>query len=447
MVKPASLSRLSGSLSCLAVLLGGTVAYAQQARPTTDEQPESEEAIFIPIEYRRPPYQVNVGFRYSSKAHVKFSGLGGIPSEDTYVGDSIEADDTTTAYGRVYNDGAVYPDYTYAYDENWALQKVEPTDGKTNYWNFSSSDQIVTLEDGSTALALHAYQTIPGDSTIDVSSGKNLSWDIEVSRELGSYKRLSWGVTVGAGVFDINCKTTGTVKSYLRTLTDYYDISDIDTSDADEDSGLSYYGNWEWTPWSYLYTTDDDGDSVLATDDDDNYIKVYEYDDDGNLVVEWYYDEQRISTDPILRTDETSDTASIEVQGYWQVKGAGLSARIGPYLAYQFNPRLSLKVSGGLLFTMIGVNLWLNERAYIPALGDYLEFSNEEYNLDARVSGLIGYYVSGEFDVFLTDRTGFFAGFSHEDYTRDISMRYYWCVADLSLETGSVFRAGVVTRF
>lgn len=449
MVKPASLSRLTGSLSCLALFLGGTVAFAQQARPVEDEKPESEEAIFIPLEYRRPPYQVNVGFRYSTTAHVKFSGLGGIPNQDYYPGDSIEADDTTKTYGRYYYDGAVYPDYTYEYNENGDLEKTEATDGMTNYWNFASSDQIVTLDDGTEAVAMHIYQVLPGDGTAEADSEKSLSWEIEVSRELGSYKRFSWGITFGAGLADINCKTTGTVTSYLRTLTDYYDITGIDTSEADEDDGLSYTGNWEWTPWSYLYEdTDGDGVTELQYDDDGNAIKVYEYDDDGNLVVEWYYDDvQRISTDPIYRTDVTEETPSIVVKGYWQVKGAALSTRVGPYFSYQFTPHLSLKVSGGLLFTLVGLNVWINERAYIPAMDDYLEFSNEEYNLDARVSGLLGYYVSGEIDAFLTDRTGFYVGFSHEDFTRDLSMRYYWCVADFSMETGSVWRAGIVTRF
>ena len=92
MVKPVSLPRLLGSLTSLALLLGGTTALAQQVtKPADSDKPESEEAVFIPIEYRTPPWQVSVGVRLSGKAKVKFSNLGNIPNQDIYPGSDPSA--------------------------------------------------------------------------------------------------------------------------------------------------------------------------------------------------------------------------------------------------------------------------------------------------------------------------------------------------------------------
>jgi hypothetical protein len=53
MAKPASPSRLLGSLIILALLLSSTTGFAQQTnKPAESDQAESEEAVFIPVEYR-----------------------------------------------------------------------------------------------------------------------------------------------------------------------------------------------------------------------------------------------------------------------------------------------------------------------------------------------------------------------------------------------------------
>jgi len=442
MVKPVSPSRLLGSLIILALLLGSTTGFAQQApKPAEGDKTESEEAVFIPVEYRAPPWQVSVGVRLTGKAKVKFSGLGAIPA-DVYPGASTASDASTAYYGRTYADGEVYADSTYALNsDGTTYTQITPTDGKTNYWNFSSADQVVELASGEKALAFHAYVVESDGTTAAAEKNSSVAWDIEISRELGSSRRMSWGLLFGAGISDINCKTDATIKAKLRTLTDYYLLTGV-TLPTDYSSGASYSGIEEYYP--YTYKLNDDGS--YATDDDGAYIPVYQYDSEGNKLTAWTT-AQRISTDPTQRDDVTEETASLECIGHWEVKGAYITARFGPYFAYQLTRRLALRASAGLTFTVVGARFYINERVYIPATEAYMQLTNEDLNLDAKVSGILGYYASCELDAFFTDRTGMFFGASHENFTRDLSLQYYMQRADLSLSSGTVLRTGITTRF
>ncbi|MFT3829254.1 MAG: hypothetical protein QM691_06045 [Opitutaceae bacterium] len=464
MSRPASLTRFTGSLTCLALLVGGTSLSAQQKTPIDEKKTESEEAIFIPIEYRPPPWQVSVGVRLSGKAKVKFSGLGAVPAQ-TYTGPNPNAtaeEKSTQAYkdavayvaqyGRVYDDGAVRPDSTYkiSSDQNattTTYERVEPADGKTNYWSFTSVDQVVDYN-GSKALALNSYSVVStggAEAERTASTNKSLAWDIEFSRALGTSRRMSWGLILGAGISDINCTASSTVKAKLRTVTDYYSLDGVTFSTSTDGTIVipTAAGSTEYYPYTWKLT--DDG-SAYAVDADGNKIPVYQYDADGNKIKAWP-EVLRLLADPIARTEATEETGTLDVVGQWQVKGAYMTARFGPYFAFQLTPRLTLKASAGITFTVIGYNLRLNEQVYIPALKAYMSLDNEKLNLDPGVSGILGYFASCELDAYLTDRTGVFFGASQEDFQRDITMSYYTQRADLSLSTGTVFRTGITTRF
>jgi hypothetical protein len=443
MAKPASPSRLLGSLIILALLLGSTTAFSQEApKPADSDQAESEEAVFIPVEYRAPPWQVSVGIRMAGKAKVKFSQLGAVPT-DVYPGSTAASDSSTTNYGRTYADGKVLADSTYALNSDGSTySRISPTDGKTNYWNFSSAEQVVDLPDGGgKALAFHAYVVETAGTTAAVEKNSQIAWDIEISRELGSNRRMSWGLLFGAAISDINCKTDATIKAKLRTLTDYYSLTGV-TLPTDYTSGTSYSGVEEYYP--YTYKLNDNG--TYATDSSGAYIPVYQYDSQGNKLTAWTT-AQRISTDPTKRTDVTEETASLDCIGHWEVKGAYMTARFGPFFSYQLTRRLSLRASAGITFTVIGARLLLNERVLIPATKAYMQLTNENLNLDAKVNGILGYFASCELDTYFTDRTGMFFAASHEDFEKDFSMSYYAQHADISLSTGTVLRTGITTRF
>ena len=443
MAKPASPSRLLGSLIILALLLSSTTGFAQQTnKPAESDQAESEEAVFIPVEYRAPPWQVSVGVRLAGKAKVKFSQLGAVPA-DVYPGATTASDSSTAYYGRTYTDGKVLPDSTYALNSDGSTySRLSATDGKTNYWNFSSAEQVVDLPDGSgKAIAFHAYVVETDGATATTEKNSQIAWDIEISRELGSNRRMSWGLLFGAALSDINSKADATIKAKLRTLTDYYSLTGI-TLPTDYTSGATYSGSTEYYP--YTYKLNDDG--TYATDSSGYYIPVYQYDANGNKIAAWPTT-QRISADPTLRTDVTEETASLDCIGHWEVKGAYMTARFGPYFSYQLTRRLALRASAGITFTVIGARLRINERVYIPATAAYMQLTNEDLNLDAKVNGILGYFATCELDTYFTDRTGMFFAASHEDFERDFSMSYYAQRADISLSTGTVLRTGITTRF
>lgn len=437
MVKPASLSRSALPLTCLALILGGTVASAQQARPADDSRAESEEAVFIPIEYRPPPWQVSVGIRLSGKAKVSFSKLGALPTNA--AGSYQDANGKIVA--RYYDDGAVLPDTTYALDaEDKATVKVEPTDGKTNYWSFTNANQVVD-RNGSKVLAMHQYSVQSNGDQAEAEDNGSPGLDIEVSRELGANKRMSWGVLLGAGINDINCKSQGEVKSRLHTLTDYYSLEGINFPATLTDADMNHQGNRQY----YLTQTIAGENGYSET--------VYVYGPDGKRVKVWGIPvEQRLPTDPIpdSQTSESEATPSITVDGYWQVKGAYMTARLGPYFTFQLTRRIAVKASAGLTFTVLGTKFLINERATleVPAAKLYLAINNEKANIDPTVTGSLGYFFAGELDAFLTDRTGMFVGVSHENYGRNLTMKTpYGQQADISLSTGTILRTGVTTRF
>lgn len=479
MAKPASPSRLLGSLIILALLLGSTTVFAQEAAKSPEsDTPESEEAVFIPIEFRPPPWQVSVGLRLAGKAKVKFSGLGAIPNSTSYMGPNpaATADEKETAaykyaqayaaaYGRSYDDGSVSPDKTYVFStlNGTEYTRESPTDGKTNVWRFASADQVVDMPGGTgKALAYHAYAVESDGTTASVEENGQMTWDIEISRELGSNRRMSWGLLFGASISDIRCKTDATIKSKLHTITDYYSLDGV-TMPTNIANGYMYMGRQQNYVLTYTYddvkdpnhTTplqDSDGYYIYLKDADGNY--VFQKDADGNNLIVWSSNPQRLPSDPTLRTDETESTASLDCIGHWEVKGAYMTARFGPYFAYQLTHRLALRASAGLTFTVVGARFFLNERVVIPAARAYTELdmqlTNESASFDAVVSGILGYYASGELNTFFTDRTGMFFGASYENFQRDLSLGSNYAGhqrADVSLSSGTILRTGITTRF
>ena len=103
-----------------------------------------------------------------------------------------------------------------------------------------------------------------------------------------------------------------------------------------------------------------------------------------------------------------------------------------------------LLVSAVIVIEVLGyLFFYILRRLMVRVIGYVIR----DLNLDAKVSGILGYYASCELDAFFTDRTGMFIGASHEDFQHDLSLKYYNQQADIALSTGTVLRTGITTRF
>ncbi len=460
MVKPASIPRISGPLACLALFLSSQPAFAQEAKKPASSKELSEEAVFIPIEYRPPPYQISVGFRISGKAKVKFSGLGNIPYNS-----APGANATSPTLSRSYDDGYVNPDNSRDATGVW----YDKGDGQTNVWGFVNASQLQPASyPNATTVAFQSNRVDTAGDTLTAENGSSLSWDIEVSRQLGGNKRFSWGMVFGAGLNDINAKTSGTVKGNLHTLIDLYALEagagtklpSVPILDpvTNQSIGTNYIGPYNAPgPYVHYFTEqgkNDDGTLRYVLDADGKptttpYM-VPVLGPDGTQLWDVRDESIRLGALPLPngRTDALN-ASGIDVTGYWQVKGAYMTARFGPYFAWQINRYFALRASAGLTLTILGAQFRFNEKYLVPALNTYLSIDTANGRNDSTVTSTLGYFASGEVEWFMTQRTGFFVGAAYESYTRDlrISMPGTTQTADISASVGAVFRSGITTRF
>ena len=448
MSRPASLTRLTGTLTCLALLVGGTSVSAQQTKPADDKKTESEEAIFIPIEYRPPPWQVSVGVRLSGKAKVKFSGLGSIPLQSA-IG---PVDDKTTKAYREYDNGYVGLNLTVGEKENAVYGPA--ADNKTNTWSFTGESYQVVADanpanaGGQAVQFSSSYITSTGASNSQ-ETDSSYSWDIEISRELGGSKRYSWGLIFGAGLSDLKAKTSATVTGELRSIVDTYSLTGSPLTATTKDGITTYAPTGGEGPIKWYQALTADGKALRVNEDGTPYMipgipVTYPTGLTGHT--EWRDNSVRLSDLPYSREDIL--VSPIDVIGEWRLRGAYLTARFGPYFAVKFGEHLQLRGSAGVTFTVLGTRFTFEERAYHPVIKQWMNNSTGEI-ADSTVTGNIGYFVSGELDWFLTQRTGLFIGALHEDYARELRMTNLATgqIADIDVSAGTVIRTGITTRF
>ena len=449
MVTPASLPRISGPLACLALLLSSLPAHAQQAKQSDSAKEQSEEAVFIPVEYRPPPYQVSIGVRIAGKAKVKFSGVGNIG----YSGVNPGANTDDPAILRFYDNGYVGPDNS----RDIAGNLIVKGDGQTNVWAFSSANQLDNpTKPNATTLSMEANRIESSGATIDAESESSPGWDIQITRQLGGNNRFSWGLLFGAGISDVNAKVSGSVKANLHTITDTYLLGEAATKlyvDALNPTDYAPYQSPGPYPF-YLTHQDKNADGTLKWVLDANGapttvpVMVPTLGADGKQLFEVRDDSIRLPGLPAHRDDDV--TQGVDVAGTWQVKGAFMTARFGPYVAVQLARRLSLRASAGITLTVLGAQFKFREEYLVPSINKYI--SRDTENLDrneSTVTGTFGYYASGEIEWFMTNRTGLFVGASYENYMRKlrITMPETTQFADIETSTGTVIRTGVTTRF
>ncbi|HEY5552793.1 MAG TPA: hypothetical protein VIK52_12950 [Opitutaceae bacterium] len=407
MPKPSS-RRFSFEVLLAALLFASTAgAQSNDTQPSESKSTKTPDAAELAAERagfgRIPEYEllvpanlISVGVRVSGGAKVEFSGVGAITSE------SMPTEDVTSEVIRNYSNGIVGLDA-----RTDANGDPIPDDGKTNTWAFGSMEQVA--EDG-TGIYMTAFSTSSDGSIVRADSGYNPGFDIEFSRRLGG-KKLKWGVQVGAGLSDINAKTTGEITASLRSLTDFYSLLGAAAPTAP-------YSAPQFRTDS---VTNPDGSTTSITTD----ISVL------------------LSDLPTERVDETL-VSGAEINGYWQVKGAYFSARMGPWLEMAINERFTVRASGGVSGKVVGAFMRFDERFQLPDEGGELSASNQT-NTDSWA--MVGGYAAVEGQYWLTERSGFFAGASFEAVSGDVELRSGERAAKMNLESGAGIRFGFTTRF
>lgn len=393
----------------LASVVFATTAGAQSSDTKSDDQKPSgtededqiaaERAGFgrIPnYELLLPSNLISVGVRVAGGASVEFSGVGAVPNQFMPTGD------ITAEQARTYNNGFVGLDARA--DANG---DPIPDDGKTNTWAFTTTDQIA--EDG-TGIYMTAFSTSSDGSVVRADTKYTPGFDIELSRRLGG-RKIRWGMQVGIGLSDINAKTTGEITASLRSLTDFYSLLGAAPPAA------PYEGPQTRTDT----VTNPDGSTTSVTTD----ISVL------------------LSDLPTERTDEMI-VSGAEINGFWQVKGAYFSARLGPWAEMTINERFTIRASGGLSGKVVGAFLRFDERFRLPDESGELAASDQT-NTDSW--GMFGGYAALEGQYWLTERSGFFAGATFEAVSGDVELRSGDRLAKMNLESGAGVRLGFTTRF
>jgi hypothetical protein len=393
----------------LAMVLFATTASAQSSDPKSDDrkptktededQLAAERAGFgrIPnYELLLPSNTLSVGVRIAGGASVEFSGVGAIPNL------AMPTDDLTTVMARSYAKGFVSFDA-----RSDANGDPIPDDGKTNTWAFDSTDQIAA--DG-TGIYMTAFSTSSDGSVVRADASYNPGFDIELSKRLGG-KKLKWGVQAGIGLSDINAKTRGDITASLRSLTDFYSLLGAAAPAAPYNAPQTR---------TDTVTNPDGSSSTVETD-----VSVL------------------LSDLPTERVDETF-VSGAEINGFWQVKGAYFSARLGSWLEMAINDRFTIRASGGVSGKVIGAFLRFDERFILPDETGELTASDQT-NTDSWA--MVGGYAALEGHYWLTERSGFFAGATFEAVSGDVELRAGDRLAKMNVESGAGIRFGFTTRF
>jgi hypothetical protein len=400
----------------LAALLIASTAGAQGTGATTDEsrpadtKPASDDTLSeeelaaqragfgrLPnYELMFPSNVLSVGVRVTGGAKVEFEGVGAISNP------SMPDDSPASNEVRIYSNGAVGPDART--DLN---NQPIPPDGKTNSWAFESADQIA--EDGS-GIYMTAFSTSSDGSVVRADSGYNPGFDIELSRRIGG-KKFRWGVQAGIGLSDINAKKTGEITASLRALTDFYSLLGAAAPEAP----------YEAPDISLDIVTNPDG-SVSTVSTDHSVL---------------------LSNLPAERTDLTTISGA-QISGFWQVKGAYFSARLGSWLEMPVGSRFTVRASGGVAGKVVGAFMRFDERFILPDEAGELNATSQT-STDSWA--MVGGYAALEAQYWLTERSGFFAGASYEAVAGDVELRSGDRAAKLNLESGAGIRFGFSTRF
>lgn len=364
---------------CFVVIccLGGTGLL--RAQDDQQQKPEEEIPDFSNIdEYIYvPKTTLNYGFRYYNGVKATFRGNGSIP---TPTADSL-GDSTTPDVLRTYHDGSVGIDTrTIATDKGngtTAQVPVNGSDGKTNTWNYVSTNQVTP--DGLMTFSSYSAQTTDTLSHPNTGHGA-FGTEILAVRDMGDLgKKFSWKLFAGFSVNLIDSDLTGNVSGAVTTTTDTYDLFGQTPPPA------PYSAPTPISPGvvdsTGLSVTDQSGNAESQTGDNSTLLG-----------------------DAPLTRSTTPNTPTL-ISNHWHVHGAYLSLRAGPSLIWNITPRLHLSLSAGPALIYAGSDYEVTE-IFTPNTG--VPISDELSDVESKV--LFGYYGDATLQFDITDRAGLYIG-------------------------------------
>lgn len=353
----------------------------------------------------QPKSGFTAAIRMIGGASVTFRNVGTISSPNN-IGDEV------SEVSRNYDDGNVIRDARTT-DDGLDI----PDDGKTNTWNYNYSNQVTA--DGS-AIAFHNYSTLNNGSTVAADSPKTIGVDLEASLRFGGagkstkfrFTTISWGGMAGFAFNSINANSRSKVTANLRTVTDIYSL----------DGATAPTAPYTAPSTNPVTSTNPDGSTTTNNLDTTTFL----------------------ANRPSYARTTTTTVNGAELDGYWQVKGAFATVRVGPWVRWQPASRFSFRASAGVTFTVLGVQMRYDELYKRDDMVSALQETNESKSIPFSTTGVFG---SLDAEFWMTDRTGIFAGAVYEKVSKNAQLSAGGRTADIKISNGTGFRFGITTRF
>ncbi len=402
------------------LLAQGSDEPASRPPPEIPDFSNLDELLYVPMN------TVSIGVRYLGRATATFGNLGTIATQH-------EATDLTSEVSRTYDNGYVGLDSRRDDDGNDIAD-----DGRTNTWNMLNQSQITADE---SSIAFNTYSSTSEGATAAAETKPSAGVDVEFTREWGRLgqtradgkRPLSWGTLWGFGLNDVNAKTRATITGTLHTLTDTYSLlgsapPTLEGIDADADGTIDLDGNGN--PVTNGYTSPSSITETLTNADG----TTTSYTIDTSIL---------LANRPDTRT-ETTEPGAAEIDGFWQVKGAYLTLRAGPWLRWQPLEYFALRISGGATVSWLGVQMRYDERIMVENGTTLIQDADES---DLRTYGIGGLFGGLDAEWWLTERTGFFGAAYYEQFSRDVQLGAGGREAEVKFSAGLGVRAGLSYRF
>jgi hypothetical protein len=307
---------------------------------------------------------------------------------------------------RAYNDGYV------VLDQRKAPDGGPVGDGLTNTWNFQQSSQATADGD----LAFHDYSSTTLGASERAKSNGAAGWELQIGRRVGKIgRKVDFSVVGGFSFSSINAKTSGVVQGLLTTVTDVYPLYGQDVPSA-----------------PYTAPT---------------YGAQYVYDANGNQVLDSNGNAQTTTVDSSTmlgdQPNRTTTTSVADVKGYWQIRGAYYTLKIGPMLQIPITERLKFSMGAGAALALVGTRYIVDE---ILQADDVNGVTIETTDSQSRFVMLPLYYANADAEYWLTERSGFYLGVNGQksgSYDQSVGGR----TATINLGTTYGVQSGITLRF